>query len=159
VRQGVTTEVLGEGRSAGPFKGKVGPKRLEVSGKTLEWDTLGGYFALLEKQGVSVNVASFVGLDNLWEGAVGKSHARPGKEEFAAMKALLEEALADGAFGLSTMLAMPPGSLAQTDDIVDLSKVVAKRGGIYSSHIRHEGIDVIKSVKEAISIGERAGLR
>src|SRR5262249_31081657 len=67
VRQGVTTEILGEGRSAGPFKGKLTPRRTIVNGKEVRWGTLGGYFDTLEKGGISVNVASYVGLDNVWE--------------------------------------------------------------------------------------------
>ncbi len=148
VRQGVTTEVLGEGTSAGPYPGN----------KRGRFATLGAYFDALEKSGVAVNVASYVGLDNVWQGVMGTSFERPKPEQFAQMKELLDEALKDGAFGLSSMLAMPPGALATTDDIVELCKVVAKHGGIYSSHIRNEGTEVIDAVKEAIAIGERAGI-
>lgn len=158
IRQGVTTEVLGEGRSAGPFKGKLTPRRAVVNGKEMRWDTLGGYFDTLEKSGISVNVASYVGLDNLWEGVMGASHERPLAEQRKQMKALLEEGLKDGAVGLSTMLAMPPGSLVTTDDLVELCRVVAKYGGIYSTHNRNEGTGVFEAVKEAIAIGERAGV-
>jgi N-acyl-D-aspartate/D-glutamate deacylase len=158
VRQGVTTEVLGEGRSAGPYKGKLSAHRATVKGKEVSWTTLGGYFDTLEKAGTSVNVASYVGMDNVWEGVMGNSQARPSVEEREAMKVLLDEAMKDGAFGLSTMLAMPPGSLATTDDLVDLCKVVAKHGGLYSTHNRNEGTEVLAAVKEAIAIGERAGI-
>ena len=89
---------------------------------------------------------------------MGKSFARPTAAQIEEMKALVDEAMKDGAFGLSTMLAMPPGSLATTDDLVELCKVVAKHGGIYSSHIRNEGTGVFDAVKEAIAIGERAGV-
>ena len=74
------------------------------------------------------------------------------------MKSILEEGLRDGAFGLSTMLAMPPGALATTDDLVELCRVVARHGGLYSSHIRNEGSEVLAAVREAIAIGERAGV-
>jgi N-acyl-D-aspartate/D-glutamate deacylase len=89
---------------------------------------------------------------------MGTSFARPTAEQFAEMKKIVEAAMSDGAIGLSTMLMMPPGSLATTDDIVELCKVVAKHGGSYSSHIRNEGDGVIESVKEAIAIGEQAGV-
>jgi N-acyl-D-aspartate/D-glutamate deacylase len=158
IRQGVTTEVLGEGRSAGPNKGKLPPRRAVVAGKEVSWDSLTGYFDALHKGGIAVNVASYVGLDNVWEGVMGKSHARPTAEQFEQMRALVDEAMKDGAFGLSSLLAMPPGSLASTDDIVGLCKVVAKYGGIYSTHNRNEGLDVMEAVKEAIAIGERAGV-
>jgi N-acyl-D-aspartate/D-glutamate deacylase len=158
IRQGVTTEVLGEGKSAGPFNGKLTPRTRTVRGKEAEWTTLGGYFDALEKAGVSVNVASYVGLDNVWQGAMGNSYERPTAEQKSQMKALVEEAMKDGAFGLSSMLAMPPGSLATTDDIVELCEVVAKHGGLFSTHNRNEGTGVFEAVKEAIAVGERAGV-
>ena len=158
IRQGVTTEVLGEGASAGPFLGKLSPHSAVVNGKTVRWTTLAGYFDALESGGVSVNVASYVGLDNVWQGAMGTSFERPTAAQIDEMKAELEGAMKDGAFGMSTMLMMPPGSLATTDDIVDLCKVVAKHHGIYSSHIRNEGTGVFDAVKEAIAVGERAGV-
>jgi N-acyl-D-aspartate/D-glutamate deacylase len=105
---------------------------------------------------VAVNIVSYVGLDNIWQCAMGTSFARPSAEQREQMKTLVEEAMKDGAFGLSSMLAMPPGSLATTDDIVELCKVVRQYGGIYSSHIRNEGTGVFDAVREAIAIGERA---
>jgi N-acyl-D-aspartate/D-glutamate deacylase len=158
IRQGVTTEILGEGRSAGPSKGQLQTRTFTVGNKTYTWSTLGGYFDTLEKTGVSVNVASYVGLDNIWESVMGKSYTRPTARQFDQMKELLDEALKEGALGLSTYMMMPPGSLATTDDLVELCKVVKKRGGLYSSHIRSEGLDVFAAVKEAIEVGERAGV-
>jgi N-acyl-D-aspartate/D-glutamate deacylase len=158
VRQGVTTEVIGEGRSAGPYKGKLSAHRAKVKGQEVSWTTLGGYFDTLEKAGTSVNVASYVGMDNVWEAVMGSSQVRPTAEQREEMKALVDEAMKDGAFGLSTMLAMPPGSLATTDDLVELCKPVAKHGGLYSTHNRNEGTEVLTAVKEAIEIGERAGI-
>jgi N-acyl-D-aspartate/D-glutamate deacylase len=158
IRQGVTTEVLGEGTSAGPYKGQLPPRTLHVGGRELRWSTLGGYFEALEKEGIAVNVASYVGLDNVWQGVLGKSFERPTPQQMEQMKALVEEAMRDGAFGLSTMLAMPPGSLTTTDDLVELCKVVARHGGLYSTHNRNEGTGVFEAVREAIAIGERAGV-
>ncbi len=158
IRQGVTTEVLGEGNSVGPNKGELKERRAVVKGETVKWSTLGGYLDIFDKAGVSVNVATYVGIDNLWESVMGKSYARPTPEQFARMKELLDEAMKDGAFGLSTMLMMPPGSLATLDDLVEFGKVVAKHKGICSSHIRNEGLGVFDAVKEAIAVGERAGI-
>jgi N-acyl-D-amino-acid deacylase len=156
VRQGVTTEILGEGTSAGPYpKGASG---LSKDGARGRFATLGAYFEAVERSGIVVNVASYVGLDNLWQAVMGASHDRPTPEQFARMKDLLDAAMNDGAIGLSTMLMMPPGSLATTDDLVELCKVVAKHGGSFSSHIRNEGVGVLDSVKEAIAVGERAGV-
>ena len=158
IRQGVTTEVLGEGRSAGPFKGKMTPPKYDVRGKPQTWTTLGEYFTTLEKAGVSVNVASYVGLDNVWQGAMGSSYERPTAAQKEEMKTLLDEAMKDGAFGMSSLLAMPPGSLATTDDLVELCQVVAKHHGLFSTHNRNEGTGVIEAIKEAIAVGERAGI-
>jgi N-acyl-D-amino-acid deacylase len=158
IRQGVTTEVLGEGRSAGPYQGKLRPRGISATGGRARWTTLGGYFAALEHSGIAVNVVSYVGLDNVWQCVMGSSFARPSDAEREQMKSLIEEAMKDGAFGLSSMLAMPPGSLATTDDIVELCKVVKRYGGIYATHIRNEGTGVFDAVKEAIAIGERAGV-
>jgi N-acyl-D-aspartate/D-glutamate deacylase len=158
IRQGVTTEVLGEGRSAGPLKGRLPPRRFKARGKEIAWSTLGEYLDTAEKAGVSVNVASYVGLDNVWEAVMGQSHERPTSRQLDEMKVLLDEAMRDGAFGMSTMLAMPPGSLATTDDLVELCAVVKKHGGLFSSHIRNEGLGVFDAVKEAIAVGERAGV-
>src|SRR6185437_15280562 len=116
----------------------------------------GGYFDTVEHAGISVNLASYVGLDNVWQSVMGKSFERPSPEQIQRMQALMDEAMKEGAFGLSSMLAMPPGSLTNTDDIVALCKPVAKHGGIYSSHIRNEGTGVFDAIKEAIAIGERA---
>lgn len=159
IRQGVTTEILGEGGSPGPYVGKLAPPRVEVKGKVERWTTLAGYFDLVERSGVSTNVGSFVGLGQVWECVMGKSHERPSAKQLQEMKDLVEEAMKNGALGLSSMLAMPPGSLATTDDIVELCKVVARYGGVYVSHIRNEGKDVFAAIAEAIEIGRRAGVR
>ncbi|HJT78634.1 MAG TPA: amidohydrolase family protein, partial [Gemmataceae bacterium] len=158
IRQGVTTEVLGEGRSAGPYQGKLPPHRAVVGGKPVHWTTLGGYFDTLERAGVSVNIASYVGVDNVWQAVLGNSFARPTAAQLDEMKGVVDGAMKDGAFGLSSMLAMPPGSLTTTDDLVELSRVVAPYGGLFSSHIRNEGTGVFDAVREAIAVGERAGV-
>ncbi len=155
IRQGVTTDVLGEGESAGPNKG---PRQSEANGKsrTAPWPTLGAYFSAVERAGISINIASYVGLNNIWQSAMGNSFERPSDQQFVQMEQTLTEAMQDGALGLSSYLMMPPGSLATTEDLVRLCKVVAQHGGIYSSHIRTEGIGVVEAVKEAIAIGQRA---
>ncbi|OWK43230.1 N-acyl-D-amino-acid deacylase family protein [Fimbriiglobus ruber] len=152
VRQGVTTEILGEGNSPGPYP------NLESGGSGRRFATLGAYFETVEKSGVAVNVGSYVGLDNVWQGVMGTSFDRPTEAQFARMKEILAAAMKDGALGMSSLLAMPPGSLATTDDIAELCKVVARHGGIFSSHIRHEGTDVVDAVKEAIAVGEKANI-
>ncbi|HVA51456.1 MAG TPA: D-aminoacylase [Pirellulales bacterium] len=156
IRQGVTTEILGEGSSAGPYTGQLPSPPADVRGTPRHWSTLAEYFDLLEGAGVSLNVASYVGLGNIWQCVMGTSFARPMPEQLAEMERLVEQAMNDGALGLSSQLMMPPGSLATTDDVVALCKVAARHGGIYSTHIRNEGSGVFESVKEAIEIGDRA---
>jgi N-acyl-D-aspartate/D-glutamate deacylase len=158
IRQGVTTDVLGEGNSAGPYQGQLPPRKATAGGKPVQWTTLGGYLDTVEKAGISINVASYVGLSNIWQCVMGNSHDRPTPQQLEQMKALLDEAMRDGAFGLSSMLMMPPGSLATTDDLVTLCRVVAKHGGLFSSHIRDEGTGVFDSVNQVIAVGEGAGV-
>lgn len=158
IRQGVTTEILGEGGSAGPYQGKVSPKQVTVGKAEHELTTLGEYFDLIDRSGVSVNVASYVGIGNLWRAAMGDSFERPSPKQMALMKKLLDEALRDGALGLSSQVMMPPGSLATVDDVSELCRVVAKHKAIYSTHIRNEGLEVFEAVKEAIEVGRRTGV-
>lgn len=158
IRQGVTTEILGEGNSAGPYQGKLAPRTVKIDGKPTKWTTLGGYFDAVDRAGIATNVASYVGIGTVWRCVMGNSFDRPTSEQIEQMKALVDEAMQDGALGLSSQVMMPPGSLATTDDIVELCKVVAKHGGIYSTHIRNEGTGVFASIREAIEIGERAGV-
>jgi len=156
IRQGVTTEVLGEGGSAAPWKGKLVPHRIAVSNRTAMIVTMTDYFKTLEESRIAVNVVSYVGLNNIWQSVMGQSFARPTKDELEKVKALLREAMEQGAFGLSSQVMMPPGSLATTDELVALCGVVREFGGIYATHIRNEGLGVFDSVQEVIEVAERA---
>lgn len=156
IRQGVTTEILGEGGSAGPYQGKLPPKAVTIAESVHEIVSLGDYFDLVERSGVSVNVASYVGIGNLWQAAMGNSFGRPNADQMALMRRLLDEALRDGALGLSSQVMMPPGSLATVDDVSDLCRTVAQHDAIYSTHIRNEGTGVFDAVKEAIEVGRRS---
>jgi len=159
IRQGVTTEVFGEESSGGPSKGKLKPRRPKGDEEgNGEWTTLGGYFRSLERSKISVNVASYVGQGNIWRCVMGDAYDRPTPAQLGEMRTLIAEAMEDGAVGLSTMLASGPGFLATTDDLVELCREVKKYGGLYSTHHRNEGAGVFESVKEAIAIGERAGV-
>ena len=158
IRQGVTTEVLGEGNSPGPHQGKLEPLRVSVGGQSIELRTLGDYFDAVEKSGIATNVVSYVGINNVWQSVMGESFDRPTPAQIERMQQLVDEAMRDGAFGLSTQVMMPPGSLATTDELVALASAVKPYGGIYSSHIRNEGTGVFDSVREAIEVGRRAGV-
>ena len=158
IQQGVTTEVLGEGSSAGPYEGKMSPHQATIDGKVEEWSTLGEYLDLIDHSGVSTNVASYIGLNNAWQAVMGESFERPDDKQIQAMRQLVDRSLREGAFGLSSQVMMPPGSLATTDDIVEIAKAIAPYQGVFSIHIRNEGTGVFESVREAIEIGERAGV-
>ena len=158
IRQGVTTEILGEGGSAAPSTGARTPRSLKIDGEIQRWSSFTEYFDLIDKQTCSVNIASYVGLSTVWECVMGNSFARPNESQFSEMERLIKIAMQQGALGLSSQVMMPPGSLAKTTDLVRLAKVVSSYGGLYSTHIRNEGLGVFASVKEAISVGEQAGI-
>ena len=157
IRQGVTTEINGEQRSAGPLKGK---SRLDLSRyeTKADWSTLGEYFERLEEQGISVNVGTYVGATLIRSCVLGDEETRkPTTEEIGEMQALVDEAMRDGALGLSSALTIPPDTYVGTDELVAMASVVAKHGGIYATHTR-DGGGVIAGLSEAIEIGERAGV-
>ena len=166
VRQGVTTVVIGNCGSApapvGPLNGAFLNRRIgeRAAGQGLrrDWRTFGEYFDRLRRQGVAVNVAPLAGHATLRGEVMGMEHRPPTADELAAMCRLLDEALDDGVFGLSTGLIYPPSSYADTDELVALAEVAARRGGLYFSHIRGEGDTLLDAVDEAIEIGRRAEL-
>lgn len=156
IRQGVTTEILGEGSSGGPNTGKIGAVRETINGEVVTIETLGDFFDALEQSTISVNVGSYVGINNLWRSVMGDSFDAPTPEQIEEMKRLLAAAMEEGALGLSTQVMTPPGSLAKTEHLIELAKVAAAHGGIYSSHIRNEGLGVFEAVAEAITVGREA---
>jgi N-acyl-D-aspartate/D-glutamate deacylase len=155
IRQGVTTMVLGESRSAGPVK----PGSSDIQrgdGVPVDWETLGGYFAKLERQHMAPNIASYVGEEQVWTYVKGYAQSAATPEELEEMKKLVAQAMEEGAMGLSTALLVPPSSLATTENLVELAKVAHQFGGIYSSHIRDEGEGVFRAIAEAIDVGKGA---
>ena len=158
IRQGVTTMVLGESRSAGPIKAGSDEARARADGVTVDWTTLGGYFAKLEQQHMSTNIASYVGEEQVWTHVKGYGESPATPAELEAMKALIAQAMEDGAMGLSTALLQPPSSFAKTSDLIELAKTAKQYGGIYSSHIRDEGEGVFRAIDEAIQVGKGAGI-
>lgn len=160
VRQGVTSEVVGNcGYSLAPLEGEAlaDIKRdLEGAGIDVEWRSFGEYLRFIEKSSTAVNIVSLVGHGTVRRAAMGCVERAPSREEMQRMKSLVAQALAEGAWGLSTGLIYPPSCYASTDEIVELARVAADAGGIYASHIRYEEDRVIEAVEEAIAIGERA---
>jgi len=157
IRQGVTTEILGEDHSAAPVPPGAG-KNLKQYGLIRDWTTLGEYFARLERQGISVNIASYVGSGQVREVVLGEANRAPNPAELEKMKSLVDQAMREGAIGLASGLIYLPNAYAQTDELIELAKVAAKYGGIYTTHMRGEGAHWKKSVDEVIEISEKAGL-
>jgi len=155
IRQGVTTMVLGESRSAGPVKPGAGDGQIP-QGVSVDWATLGGYFARLERQHMATNIASYVGEEQVWTYVKGYEQSAATPIDVAMMKALVAQAMGEGAMGLSTALLMPPSSLATTANLTELAKAAKEYGGIYSSHIRDEGEGVFQAIAEAIQVGKGA---
>ena len=161
IRQGVTTEILGESESAGPILGPAVPefdKQMTRYGLRRDWTTLGEYFARVQRQGTSVNLASYVGSGQVRVDVIGNVDRRPTAEEMEKMKGLVDQAMREGAIGLSSGLIYPPNSFATTDELIELAKVAARYGGIYTSHIRGEGDHWKRALDEAIEISEKAHL-
>ncbi len=155
VHQGITTEILGSGRSAGPLQGKA-ELDLKDYELTADWTTLGQYFDRLQKGGISVNVASYVGAGQVRRCVLGDVQRDPSEIEMAEMKHLVQQAMLDGALGLSSSLELPPDSYLTTDQLTELARVVKSYGGIYSTNIRNSGKSIEKALKEAIKVGEQA---
>ena len=163
VRQGVTTHVIGNcGDSPAPISEgyrELATRRFEYYAQAREWDwtTYGEYLDFMGANGVGVNIAGLVGHGAIRTAVMGFHERAPNREELRSMKAHVEEAMAAGAFGMSTGLVYPPGCFAATEEIVELAKVVARHGGFYASHIRGERETIVDAVKECIEIGEHAG--
>ncbi len=165
IRQGVTTEILGEAASAGPILGPAvadfdnGTAPLtQKDGLHRDWTTLGEYFARAERQGISVNIASYVGSGQIRLDVMGNVNRAPTAEELTKMESLVEQSMREGAIGLSSGLIYAPNMFAKTEELIDLARVAAKFGGLYTTHIRGEGTNSPQSIGEAIEIAEQAGL-
>jgi N-acyl-D-aspartate/D-glutamate deacylase len=159
--QGITTEITGEGGSIAPQNQKtISPMQpvLDHYKLTVDWTTLDGYFRRLEKQGTPLNIGTYVGAAQVREAVIGDDDRPPTPAELDQMKALVEQAMKDGAFGISTALIYPPGHYAKTEELIELAKVSARYGGLYATHMRSEGASEMAAVDEAIRIGREAGL-
>jgi N-acyl-D-amino-acid deacylase len=163
IRQGVTTELAGNcGASAAPLAGVGVEERVahwREAGLEVGWSDVASYLEQLEQTGLSVNQGLLVGQGTLRANAIGPIDRRLSSEERREVRRALEEGLEQGAFGLSTGLEYVPGRYTPTDEIVELARVVARRGGLYASHIRNEEVHVLAAVAEALQIGREAGVR
>ncbi len=140
LRMGVTTAIGGEGGTPVPA------------------GEIPGYFQQLERQGISINFGSYFSESQARSAVLGMSARAPSPPELERMRAIVDTAMRGGAMGMTTALIYPPSSYATTDELVEVGKAAARHGGIYASHIRGEGREVVQSVDEAIAVGERAGM-
>ena len=162
IKQGVTLEVMGEGWSDGPLNEAMKKDEIEKQGDIkydITWNTLGGYLDFLEKKGVSTNIASFVGATTLRIYAIGYDNRPPTPEEMTTMKRLAAQAMEEGAIGISSALIYAPASFSKTDELVELCKEVSKYNGMYISHIRSEGDNLLASLDELIKISKNAHIK
>jgi N-acyl-D-amino-acid deacylase len=161
LRQGVTTQIFGEGFSMGPLNDKL--RNFLVSQQTdfhyeMPWTTLAEYLAYLEKRGISQNVASYVGATTLRTYVVGFDNRPPTPAELDAMRDLVRKEMEAGALGIGSALIYAPGNYASTEELIELCKVAAKYQGKYISHMRSEADKLLEAIDELIRISREANL-
>jgi dihydroorotase/N-acyl-D-amino-acid deacylase len=159
--QGITTEITGEGGSVAPQNDRTLAELLPSIAQyhlKVDWSDLSGYFQRLEKQGTPMNLGTYVGAAQVREAILGDVDRAPSPAEMEQMKALVAQAMQQGAMGISTALIYPPGHYAKTEELIELAKVAAQYGGIYASHMRSEGQSETAAIEEALRIGREAHL-
>ncbi|PYL92195.1 MAG: aminoacylase, partial [Verrucomicrobia bacterium] len=155
IRQGVTTEIMGEGESMGPVNDRVRQYMLKQQSDIkydIKWNTLAEYLQYLERRGVSCNVASFIGATTIRENVIGFEDKQPTAQQLDEMRELVRKEMEAGALGIGTSLMYPPAFYAKTEELIELSKVAAKYQGKYISHIRSEGNQLLPALEELIRI-------
>lgn len=158
LRQGITTMLSGEGWSPAPRSDRTAREFEEELDREVTWRTYEGYLTLLETEGVALNVVHTVGAGELRGMVVGEEDVEPTPDQMDRMERLVEEAMEDGAAGLSTALIYPPGSYASTEELIALARAAGRHGGTYFTHMRNESHRVVEAVEEAIRIGREAGV-
>jgi N-acyl-D-amino-acid deacylase len=159
IRQGVTTEIMGEGESMGPVNDRVREVMLRQQKDIkydIVWNTLAEYLRFLQKRGVSCNVASFIGATTIRENVVGFEDKKPTPEQMDEMRELVRKEMQAGALGIGTSLIYPPAFYAKTEELIELCKVAAQHRGKYISHIRSEGNHLLEALDELIRIAREA---
>ena len=159
IYQGITTEITGEGGSAAPLNDAIiAADRASYEHYKInpDWRTFRQYFSRLEKQGMGINLASYVGATEVRRMVLGDVDVQPTPEQLEKMKALVREAMRDGAVGVSTSLEYAPAPYAKTEEIIALASEASKFGGIYATHMRNESDSVLEAFDEAVRIGREA---
>src|SRR5579863_1391661 len=159
IYQGITTEITGEGDSVAPLNdalAQAGRSTYEHYKITPDWRTFRQYFGRLEKQGMGINLASYVGATTVRAMVLGEENKQPTPEQLEQMKTLVRDAMRDGAVGVSTALEYAPAPYAKTEELIALATEAGKFGGIYSTHMRNESDSVLEAIDEALRIGREA---
>ena len=159
IRQGITSEITGEGGSAAPVtEATLQDQRawLDKYKIKVDWTDFRGYFDALRRARPAINLGSFVGAAQIRQVVLGSEDVQPTAEQLRRMEGLVETAMQQGALGVSSSLIYPPGSYAQTAELVALARVAARHGGVYASHIRDEASHEMEALEEAITIGREA---
>ena len=161
IRQGVTTEIMGEGESMGPLndrmKARIVREQRDIKFE-IKWNTLAEYLHYLEQRGISCNVASFLGATTVREYVIGLEDKQPTPEQLDQMRELVRKEMEAGALGIGTSLIYPPAFYAKTEELIELCKVAAKYQGKYISHMRSEGNQLFQGLDEVIRISREAGI-
>jgi N-acyl-D-amino-acid deacylase len=161
IRQGVTTEIMGEGESMGPVNDRVREHKIREQADIkydITWNTLAEYLQFLEKRGVSCNVASFIGATTIRENVVGYEDKAPTPAQLDEMRELVRKEMEAGALGIGTSLIYPPAFYAKTEELIELCKVAAKYQGKYISHMRSEGNQLFEALDELLRIAREANI-
>ena len=161
IRQGVTTEIFGEGNSMGPLTDEMKRRMKEEQGDLkydVKWTTLAEYLAYLEKKGVAPNVASYIGAATVREHVIGLDDRPPTPTEMERMRALVRQEMEAGALGIGSSLIYAPGTYAKTEELVELCKAAAPYRGKYISHLRSEGDRLLEAIDELVRIAREAGV-
>lgn len=159
--QGITTEITGEGESAAPLDAEMIRQRQAAYAHyqvTPDWRTFEQYFTRLQKQGMGINVGTYVGATSVREMVIGYTNRAPTPDELKQMQMLVADAMKQGALGLSTALEYTPAPYAGTDELIALAKVAARHGGIYATHMRNEGDAEMAALDETFRIGREADI-
>src|SRR5947207_8592326 len=161
IRQGVTTEIMGEGESMGPLndrmKARIVREQTDIKFE-IKWNALAEYLRYLEKRSISCNVASFLGATTVREYVIGLEDKQPTPEQLDQMRELVRKEMEAGALGIGTSLIYPPAFYAKTEELIELCKVAAKYQGKYISHMRSEGNQLLGGLDEVIRISREAGI-
>ena len=159
IRQGVTTEIMGEGESMGPLNDAMKKRIVEQQGDIkfdIKWTTLAEYLHYLEQRGVTPNVASFIGATTIREYVIGLEDKQPTPQQLEQMRELVRREMEAGALGIGTSLIYPPAFYAKTEELIELCKVAAQYQGKYISHMRSEGNRLLEGLDELIRISREA---